>query len=141
LVLMFVLAGIITPSPDHQMRDWRRARKHGASSLPFLGDAATSFWFVLVMAIAGAAGWFLFTEALVESRWFPGHEVPLRALFFFAAVMLTGGVGFQALLEAKGGRVIGLTAIFVGVVPVMVGTVLGLISDRLIPLASWLIGI
>jgi hypothetical protein len=141
LGLMFVLSGIITPSADHQMRGWRRARKHGASSLPFLDDAATSFWFVLVMAIAGAVGWFLFTEALVESRWFSGHEVPLRTLFYFAAVMLTGGIGFQALLEAKGGRIVGLTAIFVGVVPVMVGTVLGLISDRLIPLASWLIGI
>jgi hypothetical protein len=141
LGLMFVLAGIITPSADHQMRGWRRARKHGASSLPFLDDAATSFWFVLVMAIAGAVGWFLFTEALVESRWFPGHQVPLRTLFFFAAVMLTGGVGFQALLEAKGGRIVGLTTIFVGVVPVMLGVVLGPISDRLIPLASWLIGI
>jgi hypothetical protein len=141
LSLIFVLAGIITPSADHQMRGWRRARKHGASSLPFLEDAATSFWFVLVMAIAGAVGWFLFTEALVESRWFPGHEVPLRTLFFLAAVMLTGGVGFQALLEAKGGRIVGLTAIFVGVVPIMAGAVLGLISDRLIPLASWLTGI
>jgi hypothetical protein len=140
LSLIFVLAGIITPSADHQMRGWRRARKHGASSLPFLEDAATSFWFVLVMAIAGAVGWFLFTEALVESRWFPGHSVPLRTLFFFAAVMLTGGVGFQALLEAKGGRIVGLTAIFVGVVPIMVGAVLGL-RDRLIPLASWLTGI
>jgi len=141
LVLMFVLTGIITPSADYQMRGWRRARKHGASSLPFLEDAATSFWFVLVMAAAGALGWFLFTEALVESRWFPGHEVPLHTLFFFAAVMLTGGVGFQALLEAKGGRVVGLAAIFVGAVPVMAGTVSGLISDRLIPLASWLIAI
>ena len=91
--------------------------------------------------LAGAAGWFLFTRAVVESRWFPGHLVPLRVLGFFAAVMLAGGVGLQALLEAKGARFVGMTAIFVGVVPVMAGTVLGTISDRLIPLASWLIGI
>lgn len=141
LLLIFVLGGIITPSADRQIRGWRRARKQGASSLPRLADPATAFWFVLLMAIAGATGWFLFTRALVESRWFPGHEVPLRTFGFFAAVMLTGGVGFQALLEAKGGRVVGLTAIFVGVVPLMAGTVLGPISDRLIPLASWLTAI
>ena len=55
--------------------------------------------------------------------------------------MVTGGVGFQALLEARGGRVVGLVAIFVGVIPLLAGTVLGAISDRMIPLASWLIGI
>ncbi|MDQ3621274.1 MAG: hypothetical protein M3463_02130 [Verrucomicrobiota bacterium] len=141
LLLIFLLAGIITPSGDHQIRGWRRARKQGATSLPRLADAATGFWFVLFMAITGAAGWFLFTRALVESRWFPGHEVPLRTFGFFAAVMLTGGVGFQALLEAKGGRAVGLAAIVVGVVPIMAGTVLGAISDRLIPVASWLTGI
>jgi MFS family permease len=141
LLLIFILAGIITPSRDHQLRGWRRARKQGASSLPHLADAATSFWFVIVMALAGAAGWFLFTQALVESRWFPGHEVPLRVLGFFVAVMLTGGVGFQALLEAKGGRFVGMMALFVGILPVMAGTILGTISNRLIPLASWLAGI
>lgn len=141
LLLICVLAFIITPSVDHQRRGWRRARKQGVTSLPRLADAATAFWFVLVMALAGAAGWFLFTRAVVESRWFPGHLVPLRVLGFFAAVMLAGGVGLQALLEAKGARVVGLTAIFVAVVPLMAGTVLGTISNRLIPLASWLVGI
>jgi hypothetical protein len=141
LVFLFVLAGIITPSADHQLRGWRRARKHGVASLKPLEDAATSFWFVLIMAITGAVGWYLFTRGLVESRWFPGHQVAGDALLFFAAVMLTGGVGFQALLEAKGGRTLGLAAIFAGVVPIMAGTVLGTISDRLIPLASWLVGI
>ena len=141
LALIFVLAGIITPSAENQLRGWRRARKQGAASLPRLADAATGFWFVLVMAITGACGWFIFTRALVESRWFPGHDVSLRTLGFFIAVMFTGGVGFQALLEAKGGRVVGLVAIIVGVVPIMCGVVLGSISDPLIPLASWLNGI
>ena len=141
LLLIFVLGGIITPSAEHQIRGWRRARKQGASSLPRLADAATGFWFVLIMAITGAAGWFLFTRALVESRWFPGHAVPLRTFGYFTAVMLTGGIGFQALLEAKGGRVAGLVAIFVGAVPIMAGSVLGPISDRMIPVAAWLIGI
>ena len=141
LLLIFVLASIITPSADHQIRGWRRARKQGESSLPRLADATTGFWFVLVMALAGAAGWFLFTRALVESRWFPGHQVAPGVLGYFTAVMLAGGLGFQALLETKGGRVLGLTAIFVGVVPLMTGAVFSVISDRLIPAASWLIGI
>ena len=55
--------------------------------------------------------------------------------------MLTGGVGFQALLEAKGGRVVGLVTIFVGVVPLMTGVVIGSINNRMIPLASWLTAI
>jgi hypothetical protein len=138
LTLIFILAIIITPSREHQLRGWRRARKQQTTSLPFLADAATAFWFVFVMALAGAVGWFLFTRALVESRWFPGHFVSMRILFYFAAVMLTGGIGFQALLEAKGGRAVGLAAIFVGVVPLMLGTILGLISNKMIPLASWL---
>lgn len=141
LLLVFVLAGIITPSSGHQLQGWRRARKQGASSIPPMADAATSFWFVLVIALVGAVGWFLFTQALVESRWFPGHVVPSRTLGFFAVVMLTGSIGFQALLEWKGGRLVGLMAIFVGAVPLMTGTVLGSISNRMIPVASWLIGI
>lgn len=141
LALIFVLAGIITPSRDSQLRGWRRARKQGATSLPPLADAATAFWFAVVMALAGSAGWFLFTRALVESRWFPGHVVPIGTFGFFAAVILTGGVGFQCLLEAKGGRVVGLVAIFAGAVPVMTGAVLGALSDRMLPAATWLIGI
>ena len=141
LALIFILAGIITPSSENQLRGWRRARKQGDTALPRLADAATAFWAVLVMGIAGAAGWFLFSRALVESRWFPGHAVPLRTFGYFAAVMLTGGVGFQALLEAKGGRVVGIVAIVFGAVPVMAGVVIAPISNRMIPLASWLIGI
>jgi hypothetical protein len=141
LLLIIVLAGIITPSSDHQMRGWRRALKQGESTLPPLGDAATAFWAVLFMAIVGATGWFIFTRALVGSHWFPGHQVPVSIFGFFAAVMLTGGIGFQALLEIKGGRFVGLAVIFIGAVPIMAGSVLGVISDRMIPLASWLVGI
>lgn len=141
LALLFVLASIITPTADSQRRGWRRARKQGATRLPPLSDAATAFWWVVVMALVGAAGWFLFTRALVESRWFPGHTVPLRVLAYFASVMLAAGVGYQALLEAKGGRALGLATIFVGAVPVMAGAVLGAISERMAPIATWLIGL
>jgi hypothetical protein len=140
LVLIVILASIVTPTSDSQLRGWRRARKQGASSLPFFSDAATGFWAVVVMALAGAAGWFLFTRGLVESRWFPGHVVPLNVFAFFAAVMLAAGVGYQALLEAKGGRTVFLVAIFAGVVPVMAGAMIAGVANRLASLAAWLIG-
>jgi hypothetical protein len=140
LMLIFIFAIIITPSADSQIRGWRRARKQGENSLPFFSDAATSFWAVLLMAVAGATGWFLFTRGLVESRWFPGHVVPLRIFLFDVLVMVAAGVGFQVLLEAKGGRVVGLATIFIGVVPAMAGAVIAPISDRLAPLAVWLFG-
>lgn len=141
LALIFVLAVIITPSAEHQMLGWRRARKQGKTSLPILSDAATSFGWVLIMALAGAAGWFIFTRALVESRWFPGHFVPLSTLGYFAATLMGCALGFQALLEARGGRIVGLLAILVGVAPLMLGSVLGPISDHLKPAAAWLLSI
>ncbi len=140
LGLIFVLGGIITPSADHQLRGWRRARKQGATALPRLADAATAYGWVGVMALAGAAGWFLFTRALVESHWFPGHVVPLSTLVYFAAVMLSSGVGFQALLEAKGGRAVVLAGILVGVVPLMAGAVCSAVSGMLTT-AMWVIGV
>ncbi|MES2659693.1 MAG: hypothetical protein V4689_13835 [Verrucomicrobiota bacterium] len=141
LLFLFILTMIITPSSEIQIRGWRRARKHGGTSLPFLSDSATAFGFVLLMALAGAGGWFVFTRAIVESRWFPGQEVPLQVLGWFTAVMVTGALGFHALLEATSRRVIGLMVIFVGIVPLMVGAILSVSSDRLIPAASWLFGI
>jgi len=141
LLFLFILTGIITPTPDEQLRGWRRARKQGTTSLPRFGDASTAFWIVVLMAAVGAAGWFLFTLALVESRWFPGHTAPLHVLACFLLVMLTAGLSYQALLEAKGGRILGLTVILVGIVPIMVGTVFGVTSNRMVPLASWLMGI
>lgn len=141
LLLLFIITRLITPSEEIQIRGWRRVRKQGGTSLPVLSDAATAIGWVFIMALAGAVGWFVFTRALVESRWFPGHEVTLATLGFFSAVMLTGGLGFHALLEAKGGKVVGLATIFVGAVPLMIGAILSVSSNRLQPAASWLIGI
>lgn len=141
LILLFILAGIVTPNADHQIRGWRRARKQGRNTVPFLSDPATSFWCVMVMASIGAAGWYLFTRGLVESRWYPGHFVPLSILGYFAVLMLGCGVGFQSLLETKGARFMGLTVIFAGVVPLMIGAVMTAIDNRLLPAATWLIGL
>ncbi len=141
LLLLFAMTHIITPSAEIQIRGWRRVRKEGRASLPVLSDAATAFGWVIIMALAGAGGWFIFTQALVESRWFPGHEVPLQVFGFFTIAMLSSGLGFHALLEAKGGRIVGLAVILVGIVPLMIGAVLSATNDRLIPVAAWLFGI
>lgn len=141
LLLIFLLGGIITPTPENQIKGWRRARKQGRSSLPFLSDAATSFWFVIVMAVAGAGGWFLFTRGVVESVWFPGQVVSMKTFGYFVAVMLTCGLSFQLLLEAWGGRVVTLMAIFVGVVPIMIGAVLIPVGDHMYPAVAWLLSI
>ena len=141
LLFLFILIRIITPTAEIQIRGWRRARKQKKSSLPLLSDAATAFGFILVMALAGAGGWFIFTRAVIESRWFPGHDVPLRVAGFFIIAMVSSGLGFHALLEAKGGKVVGLAVIFVGIVPLMLGAILSVSSDRLLPVASWLFGI
>jgi hypothetical protein len=109
--------------------------------LPLVADAASASGFTLVMALTGGAGWFWFTRALVESRWFPGQTLAMPVLGYFLAVMVAGGLGFQLLLEWKGGRVVGLLAILVGGVPLMAGAVLSVFSERMYPLGAWLVGI
>ncbi len=141
LILMFILGGIITPTPDNQLRGWRRARKNGQNSLPWMSDASTGFGAIIIMALSGAGGWFLFTRALVESRWFPGHGVPIEIFGYFTAVLFAGGVGMQVLMEWKGGRVIFFVTILLGVVPIMIGAILSVINDSMMPLAAWVIGI
>lgn len=140
LLLIFILGGMITPTPENQQRGWRRALKQGKRSLFVLSDAATSFWFVVLMALAGAWGWYEFTRGVIESRWFPGSEVPRAVLYQFGAVMLVAGVGFQALLEWKGGRAVWLATVFAGVVPLMGAAVISASSDELQTLAIWVAG-
>jgi hypothetical protein len=141
LLLIFTLTTIITPLADTQIRAWRRMRKLGRTSIPPLSDAATALWFVALMAVIGGAGWFIFTRAIVESRWFPGQHVPLWILGTFVLVLLSSGLCFQALLESRGARALTLAGIFVGVVPLMVGAVLSAINERLWVPATWLIGL
>ncbi len=110
-------------------------------SLPWRSDASTGFWAVLIMTIAGAGGWYLFTRGLVESRWFLGHGVPPSVFGYFAAVLFGAGMGTQLLMEWKGGRFVWLAAILIGVVPVLVGSVLVVINEEMMPIAAWIIGI
>ncbi|RYD46768.1 MAG: hypothetical protein EOP85_06785 [Verrucomicrobiaceae bacterium] len=140
LLILAVMIMMITPDSDIQIRGWRRARKEGRNSLPGLSDAATAFPWVVAMSMAAAGGWYIFTHALVESRWFPGHVVPLGVLGIFMLVMFSHAVAFHSLLEAKGKRTLGLAVIFIGAVPLMIGAVL-CANQRLVPAASWLFGI
>lgn len=141
--LLFVLlfASIITPNNDQQLRGWRRARKHGRSSLPWLADAASSYGYILFMALAGAVGWFIFTRSIVESRWFPGQFLGTGTLGYFIAVMAAPAMVYQTLLEARGSKAVFLSVVFIGVVPIMAGAILGPINDGLIPAAVWLAGL
>ena len=138
LAMILVLASIITPNTENQIRGWRRARKQGESSLGPRSDAATSFWWVLVMALAGAGGWFLFTRGLVESRWF-GQYLPPSVFGYFAAVLGVLGISYQVLLEGKGLRAVGLAAIFIGVLPLMLGAVCIPLGKNV--LSAWLFAI
>lgn len=140
LTILLVLTSIVTPSLDKQMRGWRRVRKNGGSALGVTSDAATSFWYVLAMALAGAGAWFLFTRGVIESRWFPGQRVSLVVLASFSAVMIAASISFQALLEWKGGRSIWWAALLLGAVPLMAGAVLGASAGSLQPLAVWISG-
>ncbi len=141
LCLIAVLTMIITATEDEQLRGVRRMRKLGWAHLPRFSDAAGSFWFVAVMAVIGALGWTLFARGLVESSWFAGIKFPAYGGWTFALVLLGSGLGFQAMLEARGGKWPFLFGIFVGIVPAMVGAVLAAAQNPFLKASVWLAGV
>ncbi|GAA5481325.1 hypothetical protein [Haloferula sargassicola] len=141
LLLLYLFAMMITPSSDRQREGWRRALKQGKTRLPMFGDPATGFGWMALMAAAGAFSWYVFTKSIVESAWYPGQVVPPAVGGYFAVVLLAAVLGFQALLETRGGRTVFLVSIFSGALPLMVGSVMGAIDDRLWPLAVWIMGV
>ena len=141
LLIMWILILMVSPNADMRLRGWRRARKLGHRGLSPISDPATAFGWVILMVGIAAMGWFLFAKAIVEAHWFPGQELHPRAFWCFLLVMATGGLGFHALLEGKGGRVAGMAVIFLGIVPIMVGSIVGIIDDDFATMATWLVGI
>jgi hypothetical protein len=141
LIMLWVLTIMITPNEERRLRGWRRARKLGRRGLSPFSDPSSAFPWVVVMVVLGGLGWHAFAEALYGSRWFPGQDVPEAGRWAFLLVMATGGLGFHALLEGKGARATGMAVIFLGLVPLMIGTVVAVISERLAAPAVWLIGI
>ncbi|MEM9480852.1 MAG: hypothetical protein AAGA58_14445, partial [Verrucomicrobiota bacterium] len=116
-------------------------RKLNRSWLSPLSDPATSWPWVVVMVMMGIAGWFVFAKAVVEAHWFPGQILHPQALAAFALVLVTGGLGFHAILEGRGGRAAGLAAILIGVVPIMAGTIVAIVNEDFPALAIWIAGI
>ena len=85
-------------------------------------------------------GWYLFAQAILDSRWYPGQELSIIALPAMAMIALTGGWALQALLETRGRKAAGLALIFVGVIPVMLAIIMG-VSGGLVSPAVWMAGI
>lgn len=138
MLILWTMVLMITPNRDRQIRGWRRTRKLETNRLSPGSDPATSFPWVGIMVLIGAAGWFWFTKEVVESDWFGGTVMPVNAVGAFLLVLATAGFGFHALLEGKGARAAGLCAILGGAAPILLGTVLAL-SD-LVPLGIWIMG-
>ena len=141
LLMIWWMTLIITPSRDGQIRGWRRARKVGQTRLSLTSDAATSMPWVVVMIAMGLIGWSVFAHALIGSRWFPGYELASWTTLVFALILGTAGLSFSAILETSGKQKTTLVVIIAGVVPMMLGTVLGITSDSLAAAATWFIGI
>jgi hypothetical protein len=131
---------MITPNHEGRLRGWRRAHKLGRRRLSPFCDPATAFPWVAVMVAIGGVGWYLFAREVVESHWFPGQELAPYALWAFLLVLATGGMGFHSILEGRGGRSAGITVIFIGVVPIMAGSVVAIINNRFAAPATWLFG-
>ncbi len=141
LLLMVVLTVIITPSVETQVRGLRRGHRLGWRRLPWFSDAASSFPFVVLMALVGAAGWTVFAERLMGSSWFAGHPLGAQAGPTLALVLLGAGLSCQAILEGWGGRRLFLAAVFAGVVPLLAGGIVGTVGSRSLVSATWLVGL
>lgn len=141
LLLVLVLASIITPTLDGQVRGRRRARKLGLPRPPWFSDPATGFWFVLAMVAVASAGWYIFARELMQSAWFAGVSLPRYTPWAFGLAMATASLGFHALLETWGARRVFLAVVFLGIAPLMAGATLAGSGGRLITPGIWIAGL
>lgn len=141
LASLWWLTFIISSDLHGQVRGWRRARKLGNPKLPLLSDAATSVPWVIAMSMMGAAGWFIFGRALINSHWYPELSLLVVTPVAMFSILICGGLGMAALLESVGRKVTGLVVILGGILPVMLGVILAVSSDDFVALAVWLAGI
>ncbi|MEY4690667.1 MAG: hypothetical protein RIT19_992 [Verrucomicrobiota bacterium] len=139
--LACVLAGIITPDRERQVRGWRRALKNGEDRLPPFGDTDSATLGTLVVSLAGGGGWYLFTRALLESRWFPGHHAGLEILVVHCLILFAVTGSLQALLDAEGGRIVGMGLLFVGVLPLLAGAIIAGVDNDHLHLGIWVAGV
>ncbi len=140
MLLLVVLTLIITPGSDQQIMGLQRARKLGWKRLPVLSDSASSFGFVVLMALLGTVGWTVFAQQLIGSEWFPGQALVPYAAAAFALVLLSAGLIAHAVLEGWGGHRLFLLCIFGAILPIMAGGIFGSVSNRSFTAATWIVG-
>jgi hypothetical protein len=139
--LACVLAGIITPDRERQIRGWRRAFKNGEDRLPAFGDTDSATLSTGIISLCGGTGWYLFTHALLESRWFPGHHAGLQILIIHCLIVFAVTGSLQALLDAQGGRAVGMGLLFIGVLPLMAGAIIASIDNDYLHVGIWIAGV
>lgn len=139
--LACVLAGIITPDRERQLRGWRRAFKNGEARLPAFGDTDSATLSTGILSLCGGIGWYLFTRGLLESRWFPGHHAGLEVLIIHCLILFAVTGSLQALLDAQGGRAVGMGLLFIGVLPLMAGAIIGSIDNDSLHVGIWIAGV
>ncbi|MDA7684371.1 hypothetical protein N9982_02265 [Akkermansiaceae bacterium] len=140
LMLIWAMSFLIIPDEEGQVRGWRRARKLGRDELSPLSDPATATPWVLAMVAIGSVGWFIFARDLVNSRWFPEFVLSPSTPIALTMVLFTGGILVQAILETKGRKFTALFILLGGVLPLMLGMIVGM-KDELLPASVWLIGV
>ncbi len=138
LLLVLALAFMITPDLDTQLRGRRRARKLSLPVVPRWSDAASALPVTLAMSLLGVSAWYTFAQAMIPSQWFPGHVFQAWALPVMLGVMLNATLLFQVTQEGWGKKRLFLVFILLGLVPPMTGAVIGMISDEMLPLTTWL---
>jgi len=140
LIFIWLLAFIITPSHETQVRGRRRTRKLGKHRLSNLSDPSSSTPWIAAMAFIGTIGWVLFARGLLHSHWFPEIELqPLAPLAFFL-VLLSGGLIIQSIIEMKGNKFTSVVIILGLALPLMAGALVGIISDDYFNISTWIIG-
>ena len=139
--LACVLAGIITPDRERQIRGWRRALKNREDRLPPFGDTDSATLSTLILSLGGGIGWYLFTRALLESHWFPGHHADLGVLIIDCLILMAVTGSLQALWDAEGGRVVGMAVLFVGALPLMAGAIIAILANDYLHVGIWVAGI
>ena len=129
LIAAAATALIITPTVDNYRKGVRRARKHGQRFQPINGDSAIGGWHMLVVVIAGAIAWSIFTRAVFESELIRLDDLAPSYrwwnAFAFALPLLAG----QLVLEAMGKKGFLMWAFFTWLVPILTCAVLCIISE------------
>lgn len=138
LLIALVLIFLITPAPEAHERGLRRAKKLALHRVPVFTDAAGALPFVGLMIAIGAAAWTLFAQAMMSSKWFPGHALPDHAPLVLFLVLANAMLAYHTILEGWGVKRLVICVVAIGIVPPLVGSILATMHDSLQPLAIWL---